>query len=83
MADLLVIGCVMETTAALILLVPVLAVLSPQMGVDPVRFGVLMVVNLAVMPFVAAALAAIDPMAAFVDLSLIKPAQLFQCRSPV
>lgn len=48
MAGLLVMGCVMETTAALILLVPVLAVLSPQMGVDPVQFGVLMVVNLAI-----------------------------------
>jgi len=48
MAGLLVVGCVMETTAALILLVPVLAVLTPQMGVDPVQFGVLMVVNLAV-----------------------------------
>lgn len=48
MAVLLVVGCVMETTAALILLVPVLAALTPQMGVDPVQFGVLMVVNLAV-----------------------------------
>ncbi|MDO9111442.1 MAG: TRAP transporter large permease [Desulfatirhabdiaceae bacterium] len=48
MAGLLIIGCVMETTAALILLVPVLAALTPQMGVDPVQFGVLMVVNLAV-----------------------------------
>jgi TRAP-type C4-dicarboxylate transport system permease large subunit len=48
MAALLVIGCVMETTAALILLVPVLAALTPQMGVDPVQFGVLMVVNLAI-----------------------------------
>jgi TRAP-type C4-dicarboxylate transport system permease large subunit len=48
MAGLLVIGCIMETTAALILLVPVLAALTPQMGVDPVQFGVLMVVNLAV-----------------------------------
>ncbi len=48
MAALLVLGCVMETTAALILLVPVLATLSPQMGVDPVQFGVLMVVNLAI-----------------------------------
>ncbi len=47
MASLLVVGCVMETTAALILLVPVLAVLTPQMGVDPVQFGVLMVINLA------------------------------------
>jgi tripartite ATP-independent transporter DctM subunit len=48
MAGLLVIGCVMETTAALILLVPVLAAITPQLGVDPIQFGVLMVVNLAV-----------------------------------
>ncbi|MBI5578517.1 MAG: TRAP transporter large permease [Deltaproteobacteria bacterium] len=48
MAGLLIIGCIMETTAALILLVPVLAALTPQMGVDPIQFGVLMVVNLAV-----------------------------------
>jgi tripartite ATP-independent transporter DctM subunit len=48
MAGLLVIGCIMETTAALILLVPVLAALTPQMGVDPIQFGVLMVVNLAI-----------------------------------
>ena len=48
MAGLLVIGCVMETTAALILLVPVLAALTPQMGVDPIQFGVLMVTNLAI-----------------------------------
>jgi TRAP-type C4-dicarboxylate transport system permease large subunit len=38
----------METTAALILLVPVLAAVTVQMGVDPIQFGVLMVVNLAV-----------------------------------
>jgi tripartite ATP-independent transporter DctM subunit len=48
MAGLLIIGCVMETTAALILLVPVLSVLPPHLGVDPVQFGVLMVINLAV-----------------------------------
>lgn len=48
MAGLLILGCIMETTAALILLVPVLAVLTPQMGVDPIQFGVLMVVNLAI-----------------------------------
>jgi tripartite ATP-independent transporter DctM subunit len=47
MAGLLIVGCVMETTAALILLVPVLAALTPMMGVDPIQFGVLMVVNLA------------------------------------
>jgi tripartite ATP-independent transporter DctM subunit len=48
MAGLMILGCIMETTAALILLVPVLAVLTPQMGVDPTQFGVLMVVNLAI-----------------------------------
>jgi TRAP-type C4-dicarboxylate transport system permease large subunit len=48
MAGLMIIGCVMETTAALILLVPVLAAIAPQMGVDAVQFGVLMVVNLAI-----------------------------------
>ena len=48
MALLFVVGCVMETTAALLLLVPVLALLTPQMGVDPVHFGVLTVMNLAI-----------------------------------
>jgi TRAP-type C4-dicarboxylate transport system permease large subunit len=48
MAGLLIVGCVMETTAALILLVPVLAPLTVHMGVDPMHFGVLMVVNLAI-----------------------------------
>ncbi len=48
MTGLLIIGCVMETTAALILLVPVLAPLTVHMGVDPMHFGVLMVVNLAI-----------------------------------
>jgi TRAP-type C4-dicarboxylate transport system permease large subunit len=38
----------METTAALILLVPVLAALTAQMGIEPVQFGVLVVINLAV-----------------------------------
>ncbi|TKB28231.1 TRAP transporter large permease [Desulfopila sp. IMCC35006] len=48
MAGLMVIGCVMETTAALILLVPVLIALTPQLGVDPTQFGVLIVTNLAI-----------------------------------
>ncbi len=48
MAGLLVVGCAMETTASLILLVPVLVVLAPQMGVGSIQFGVLMVANLAV-----------------------------------
>ncbi len=48
MAGLLVVGCVMETTAALILLVPVLIALTPQLGVDPTQFGVLIVTNLSI-----------------------------------
>ncbi|ODS93458.1 MAG: hypothetical protein ABS45_03020 [Comamonas sp. SCN 65-56] len=48
MVLLLIIGCVMETTAALLLVVPVLALLTPQMQIDPVQFGVLVVVNLAI-----------------------------------
>lgn len=48
MGMLLVVGCVMETTAALLLLVPVLALLTTQMQVDPVQFGVLVVTNLAI-----------------------------------
>lgn len=48
MGMLLVIGCVMETTAALLLLVPVLALLTTQMQIDPVQFGVLVVANLAI-----------------------------------
>ena len=48
MALLMVVGCVMETTAALLLLVPVLALLTPQMQVDPVQFCVLVVTNLAI-----------------------------------
>ncbi len=48
MTGLLIVGCVMETTAALILLVPVLIALTPQLGVDPTQFGVLIVSNLAI-----------------------------------
>jgi tripartite ATP-independent transporter DctM subunit len=48
MGMLLIVGCVMETTAALLLLVPVMALLTTQMQVDPVQFGVLVVTNLAI-----------------------------------
>jgi TRAP-type C4-dicarboxylate transport system permease large subunit len=48
MVGLLIVGCVMETTAALILLVPVLVALAPQMGIDPIQFGVVVVTNLAI-----------------------------------
>jgi tripartite ATP-independent transporter DctM subunit len=48
MGGLLAVGCVVETTAALILLVPVLITLTPQLGADPTQFGVLVVTNLAI-----------------------------------
>lgn len=40
---LLVIGCFIETAAALIILVPVLAPLVANLGIDPVHFGLVMV----------------------------------------
>lgn len=40
---LLVIGCFIETAAALIILVPVLAPLVATLGIDPVHFGLVMV----------------------------------------
>jgi tripartite ATP-independent transporter DctM subunit len=43
---LLVVGCFMETIAAITILVPVLMPLMTQIGVDPVHFGLIMVLNL-------------------------------------
>lgn len=43
---LLVVGTVMETVPSIIIFAPVLLPLARQLGVDPVFFGVLMVVNL-------------------------------------
>jgi tripartite ATP-independent transporter DctM subunit len=43
---LLVVGCFMETIAAITILVPVLLPLMERIGVDPVHFGVIMVLNL-------------------------------------
>ncbi len=43
---LLVVGCFMETVAAITILVPVLLPIATTMGVDPVHFGVIMVLNL-------------------------------------
>lgn len=45
---LLLAGCLIETTAALILFVPVLMPLLPRLGIDEVQLGVIMVVNLAI-----------------------------------
>lgn len=43
---LLIVGCFMETVAAITILVPVLLPIAVEMGVDPVHFGVIMVLNL-------------------------------------
>jgi len=43
---LLVVGCFMETIASITILVPVLLPLVEKVGVDPVHFGLIMVLNL-------------------------------------
>ncbi len=47
-AVLLIAGTFVETTAALILLVPVISALVPSLGIDPVQLGAIVVVNLAI-----------------------------------
>ncbi|RST87001.1 TRAP transporter large permease [Aquibium carbonis] len=43
---LLVVGCFLETVAAITILVPVLLPIAVKVGVDPVHFGVIVVLNL-------------------------------------
>jgi C4-dicarboxylate transporter DctM subunit len=45
---LLFLGCVMETLAAILITVPVLVPLVTSLGIDPLHFGVVMVVNLSI-----------------------------------
>jgi C4-dicarboxylate transporter DctM subunit len=45
---LFVVGMLMETLAAIIILAPILAPAAIQFGIDPIHFGVIMIVNLAV-----------------------------------
>lgn len=45
---LLIAGTILETTAALILFVPVLVPMLPTLGIDPVQLGAIVVVNLAI-----------------------------------
>jgi len=46
-AALFVIGMFIETSAAIIVLAPILAPVAMHFGVDPVHFGLIMVVNMA------------------------------------
>lgn len=45
---LLIVGCFMETNAAIIILAPIFLPIVESMGINPVHFGIVMVVNLAV-----------------------------------
>ncbi|MPN16950.1 C4-dicarboxylate TRAP transporter large permease protein DctM [bioreactor metagenome] len=45
---LLVVGCFMETNAALIILTPIFLPLVSNLGVNPIHFGIIMIVNLAI-----------------------------------
>jgi tripartite ATP-independent transporter DctM subunit len=45
---LLVLGCVMEGTALLIILTPILVPVMTKLGVDPVHFGLVVVLNLTI-----------------------------------
>ena len=48
MAFLLLVGAVMDLTPALLLLGPILLPVAVSYGIDPIHFGVLMVINLAI-----------------------------------
>ena len=45
---LLIVGCFMDTTPAMMVLAPILLPIAMQFGVDPIHFGIVMVVNLAI-----------------------------------
>lgn len=45
---LLIVGCFMETNAAIIILAPIFLPIVESMGINPVQFGIVMVVNLAI-----------------------------------
>ncbi|MFN7250420.1 MAG: TRAP transporter large permease [Anaerobacillus sp.] len=45
---LLIVGCFMDTLAAIIILTPILLPIAINIGYDPVHFGIIMVLNLAI-----------------------------------
>jgi len=45
---LLIVGMVMDTTPAILILTPILLPIATSIGMDPVHFGIMMVVNLAI-----------------------------------
>lgn len=45
---LLIIGCFMDTLAAIIIMTPILLPIAVEIGYDPIHFGIIMVTNLAI-----------------------------------
>lgn len=45
---LLIVGCFMDTIAAIIILTPILLPVAIQIGYDPIHFGIIMIVNLSI-----------------------------------
>jgi tripartite ATP-independent transporter DctM subunit len=45
-AFLLIVGCILEPLPAMIIFVPTLLPLAPQLGIDPIQFGAVIVLNL-------------------------------------
>lgn len=45
---LLVVGMVMDTSPAILILTPILLPITTSLGIDPIHFGIIMVVNLAI-----------------------------------
>jgi C4-dicarboxylate transporter DctM subunit len=45
---LLIVGCFMDTLAAIIILTPILLPIAVNIGYDPIHFGIIMVLNLAI-----------------------------------
>jgi TRAP-type C4-dicarboxylate transport system permease large subunit len=45
---LLIVGCLMDLSAAMIMLVPILAPIALTYGVDPLHFGFIVVLNLTI-----------------------------------
>ena len=45
---LLVVGCLMETTSAILIIAPILTPIVEAFGINPIHFGIIMVVNLSI-----------------------------------
>src|SRR5205085_4446040 len=48
---LLAIGCVLDTASSILVLTPLLVPLTNALGIDPVHFGVVMIMNLSIGTF--------------------------------